>query len=105
MRSKKINEADRKAIIRAMAAARKIGYFAKHHFKNDRNIAQDALIKLGVRNQFIYSINDRSDSQEVNFYWAGNGKTLVDLLRAEGLTVEWTESEFQAITVKLQPAA
>lgn len=105
MRSKKITEADRKAIIRAMSAARKIGYFAKYNFKNDRNIAQDALSAMGVQNQFIYSINDRCDNQMVCFYWSGNGKALVDLLRAEGLTVEWPDSPHQSIIVKLQSAA
>ena len=105
MRSKKVTEADRKAIIRAMAAARKIGYFAKYNFKNDRNVAQDSLISMGVQNQFIYSVNDRCDNQMICFYWSGNGKALVDLLCAEGLTVEWPDSPHQAIVVKLQPAA
>lgn len=105
MRSKKITEVDRKAIVRAMAAARKLGYFAKHNFKANRNSAQDALSEQGIQDQFIYSINDRCDNQMVNFYWAGNGKTLADLLRAEGLTVEWDNTRHMSIIVKLQPAA
>lgn len=105
MRHKQISEIERKAIVRAMAAARKIGYFAKHNFKANRNIAQDALLEAGVTDQFLYSVNDRCDNQMVHFYWAGNGKALVDLLRAHGLEVEWPGNSHSAIIVKLKPAA
>lgn len=105
MRRKMISETERKAIIRAMAAARKLGYFAKHNFKASRNSAQDALSEQGIQDQFIYSINDRCDNQMVNFYWAGNGNVLADLLRAEGLTVEWDNTRHMSIIVKLQPVA
>lgn len=99
---KTISEKNRKAIIRAMAAARKAGYFAKHHFSTDRNIATDALRELG-HTQYIYSIKGRTIDHVLYFFWAGDGHVLTALLRDQGLDVGWSGQPHNSILVKLDP--
>jgi hypothetical protein len=102
------SEAQRKAVIRAMAQARKLGYFAKLDFKYDANIARDEIEDQGFA-QFIYSLKPREksivDRDFVIFYWAGDGQKLVDLLRAQGLKVEWEGEERHSIQVYTQSPA
>lgn len=100
----KINEVDRKAIIKAMAAARKAGYFAKHNFHACRNFAQDALRETGDIEKYIFSIKNGHANGELFFYWSGDGNALVSFLKAEGLAVEWSGDSHNAIKVKLKPA-
>jgi hypothetical protein len=102
------NEAQRKAILRAMTKARKLGYFSKLDFKSDGDIAKDAIQERGLT-QFIYSLKPRAksivDREFIIFYWAGDGQKLVDLLRAEGLKVEWEGETRHSIQVYTQSAA
>jgi hypothetical protein len=102
------SEAQRKAVLRAMAKARKLGYFAKLDFKFDGDIAKDAIQDRGLT-QFVYSLKPRAksivDRDFVIFYWAGDGQKLVDLLRAEGLKVEWEGEVRHSIQVYTQSAA
>jgi hypothetical protein len=97
-----ICETPRKAMLRAMAAARKLGYFAKHEFKFDGDIAKNAVCDRELE-QFVYSLKYRPTSlvqrDFVIFYWAGEGQTLVDLFRSQGLKVEWEGGVLNSIRV------
>lgn len=103
-----ICETPRKAILRAMAQVRKLGYFAKLDFKNDRDVAKDTIRARGLT-QFIYSIKPSAksivDHEFIIFYWAGDGQKLVDALRAEGLKVDWEGRDTNTIDVYIQSAA
>lgn len=102
------SEAQRKAILRAMAQVRKLGYFAKLDFKNDRDAAKDTIRARGLT-QFIYSIKPSAKSMIIHdyiiFYWDGDGQKLVDALRAEGLKVDWEGRDTNTIDVYIQSAA
>lgn len=105
MTKMKISETDRKAIIRAMAAARKAGYFAKHNFRACRNSAQDALREMGRTENYLYSVKNSQVNGELHFYWNGDGVALVDMLKFEGLVVERPGGDHASIKVKLSAAA
>lgn len=101
----KISETHRQAIIRAMAAARKAGYFAKHNFRACRNSAQDALREMGRTENYLYSVKNSQANGELHFYWNGDGDSLVNILKSEGLAVEWPGDCNASIKVNLSAAA
>lgn len=85
-------ETPRKAIIRTMAEARKLGYFAKFGFRVDKSQARDELEACGIT-QFVFAEKYYADyfgkDELIRFFWAGDGQTLVDLFRAHGLRADW----------------
>lgn len=94
-----ICETPRKAIIRAMAQARKLGYFAKFGFRQEKRPALDELEACGIT-EFVFALKYYADymhaEEFVSFIWAGDGQVLVDMFRSQGLKVEW-EGESQHV--------
>lgn len=97
------HEMQRKAILSALREAKKLGYVAKYRFKNDLNIARDALNAMAADLQ-IYCTKAVQQSEQpgkgtIFFYWRGDGALLTQLFKDQGLAVAWNGSTFNSIEV------
>ena len=89
-------------LTKAFKALRKKGYFARQNFWCCQSGAWSAMTDEQANKTVFYhrqDADDLRDSGTCHLAWSGNGQEIVDVLKENGVEVEWNGSDSQRILI------
>jgi hypothetical protein len=102
-------QTDKELLNDAFKKLRKQGYFARQNFWCCQTCACAAIPKAKENKYVFYHNQDNESIKNGNIdkggmylAWSGNGKQIVDIIRATGLNVTWNGKETTRICINSQ---
>ena len=92
----------RRALARGFRALEERGYFAKQNWQCCQSCGCRAVPDEFARRYVFYHAQDADDLRErgeTHLAWGGDGHEIVEVLRAEGLRVEWNGSSSRRMLI------
>jgi hypothetical protein len=89
-------------ITKAFEALRKKGYFARQNFLCCQSCAWSAMTDEQAEKTVFYHQQDADDLRErgtCHLAWSGNGQEIVDVLKENGVEVDWDGSDSTRIKI------
>jgi hypothetical protein len=89
-------------LTKAFKALRKKGYFARQNFWCCSTCAWSAMTDEQIKKAVFYHRQDADDLREIGscyLAWSGNGHEIVEVLKENGIEVDWNGSNVTRITI------
>jgi hypothetical protein len=89
-------------LTKAFKALRKKGYFARQNFWCCQSCAWSAMTDEQAKKTVFYHRQDANDLRDNDFCylaWSGNGQEIVEVLKENGVQVEWDGSNVKRMLI------
>ena len=96
-------ETNKKALKKAFTELRKKGYFARQNHTCCQTCGWSE-VPDGIEKVVFYHNQDKEDLDKTgscHLAWSGNGEEIVEVLKSNGIVVEWGGSEKNRIKINI----